>query len=69
MKELQHLLFFKGAVFECTYNEDIKFSQSQICMIINFQSQDDLDHFRKIEVIMVPSWMQDVIFNENKAQN
>ena len=28
VEEPQHFLFFKGAVYECTYNEDMKFSQS-----------------------------------------
>ena len=69
VKEPQHLLFFKGAVYECTYNKDMKFSQSQICIIINLPSQDDLDHIRKIEVIMAPPGIQDVTFDENKTQN
>ena len=38
-------------------------------MIINLASQDDLDHFKKIEVIMVSPGMQDVAFDENKMQN
>ena len=69
VKESQLLLFFKCAVYECTYNKDLKFSQSQICMIINIPSQDDLDHFRKIEVITAPPGMQDVTFDENETQN
>ena len=28
VKEPQHFLFFKGAVYACTYNEDMKFNQS-----------------------------------------
>ena len=69
VKEPQHLFFYKGAVYECTYNEDMKFSQSQICMNLNLPSQDDLDHFRKIEVVMAPLEMQDVALDENKMQN
>ena len=57
VKEPQHLLFFKGTVYKCTYNEDMKFSQSQFCLIFNLPSQDDLNHFRKVEVIMAPPGM------------
>ena len=47
----------------------MKFSQSQISMNITLPSQDDLDHFRKIEAIMASPGIQDVIFDVNKAQN
>ena len=38
-------------------------------MIINLPAQDDLDHLRKIQVIIVPQGMQDVAFDENETQN
>ena len=69
IKEPQNLLFFCGAIYECTYNNDMRFSQSQICMLLELPSQADLDQFHKIEVIIAPPGIQDVIYDCNKSKS
>ena len=34
-KESEKLLFFKGAIYECISNDDLHFSQSQICILLD----------------------------------
>ena len=47
LKEPSLLLFFRGAIFEFTYNQEGKFSQSQIALLFDLPSQDDIDNWRK----------------------
>lgn len=68
MNEPETLLLFKGAVYECTYNEDGHFSTSQICMLFDLPSQDVLLNFRKIEVLVAPPDVQDVEYNTDKSK-
>ena len=69
IKEPENLLFFKGAVYECTFNEDGHFSTSQICILIDLPDQDDLDNFRKVEVLIAPPGIQDVEYNPDKGKD
>ena len=68
MKEPETLLLFEGAVYECTYDEDGHISTSQICMLFDLPRQDDLLHFRKIEVLVAPPGVQDVEYNAEKSK-
>ena len=62
-------MFFKGAIYECTYNEDLRFSQSQICMLLDLPSEDQLTQFQKIEILIAPPGLQDVVYDPNKTKN
>ena len=53
-KEPRKLLFFVGAVYQFTYNEDGKFSQSQLCLLLELPSKFDIDNFRAIQVMVSP---------------
>ena len=54
LKEPTELLFYQGATYECTYNVEGKFSQSQTALLYDIPSQDDLDNWRKIKVLVAP---------------
>ena len=46
----------------------MQFSQSQICMILDLPSEEDISQFRKIEVIIAPPGLQDVVYDCNKSK-
>lgn len=54
LKEPERLLFFKGAIYQCTYNEDGVFSQSQLALLYDVPQQEDIDNFRKINILLFP---------------
>ena len=63
LKEPEVLLFFRGAVFECTYNVEGKFSQSQMALLFDLPSQEDLNTWRPIKILVAPPGMTDVEFD------
>ena len=58
MKEPELLLFFRGAIYQCTYNEDGVFSQSQLALCFELPEQADLDNFRKVNILLFPPNMK-----------
>lgn len=58
LKEPRELLFFRGAVYQCTYNEDEKFNQSQHAFCFDLPSQEDVDMFRPVKVLLFPPTMK-----------
>ena len=44
-KEPTELLFFEGAIYECTYNCEGKFSHSQAVLLFELPSQEDLNNW------------------------
>ena len=63
LKEPRSLLFFVGAIVEFTCNEHNKFSQSQIGLILQLPSQDDVDNFKNIIVMVAPPEIKEFVFN------
>ena len=59
-------LFFKE---QCTCNEDLYFSQSQICILLNLPLEDQLTQFQKIELLMAPPGLQDIVYDPNETKN
>ena len=52
MKESRRIIFFVGAIYQFTYNDDrFRFNQSQLGLLISLPSQRDLDRFRKIKIL------------------
>ena len=48
MKDSRTIIFFVGAIYQFTYNNDqSRFNQSQLGLLISLPSQADLDSFRK----------------------
>ena len=56
LKEPSLLLFFRGAIFEFTYNQEGKFSQSQIALLFDLPSQDDIDNWRRKKNLSGATW-------------
>ena len=48
-------MFFKGTVYQCTFNKDGFFSQSQLALCFDLPMQNDVNNFRKIKVLVFPS--------------
>ena len=53
-KEPTELLFFRGGQYEFTFNKDGKFSQSQMALLYDLPSQEDVESFRKIKILCAP---------------
>ena len=68
LKQPEVILFFKGAIYECTYNHDGKFSNAQLCMLLDLPEQSDLDNFRKISVLIAPPAVQDIEYSNEKTK-
>lgn len=70
VKEPRVLIFFKGAIFQCTYNHDEKFNQSQLCFCFDIPSQYDLDLFRPVKLLLFPTTLkfEDFVFNPSVSK-
>ena len=71
LKEPTLLLFFSpGAKYEITYNKEYEFSQSQLAQSIEIPSQNDLDSWRKIKVLIAPPGIRDKDYDpKNSIEN
>jgi predicted GIY-YIG superfamily endonuclease len=67
LKEPRSLLFFRGAIYVCTFNHPNGFfSQAQMCLLFELPSQCDLDNWRSIKVLVAPPGLKVIVFNEQK---
>ena len=57
VKEQDTLCFFKGAIFQFTFNDNSNsmFSQSQLCLCYHPPDQESLDNFRSIKILAFPN--------------
>jgi predicted GIY-YIG superfamily endonuclease len=69
VKEPNEILFFRGAKYEFTYNEEDKFSQSQLGLLFDMPCQNDLDRFRKIAVLAAPPGIKDIEFEADVSKD
>ena len=67
LKEPRKLLFFKGATYEFTYNNPGNFQQSQLCVLTELPTQEDIDNFRNITVVAAPPGVQEVEFSPDRT--
>ena len=67
LKEPRELLFFIGAFYEFTYNDDGKFSQSQIGLLMNLPDQETVNNFRKIPIYVAPPGIKDMEYDPTKT--
>ena len=68
VKEPNELLFFRGAKYEFTYNEETKFSQSQLGLLFDLPQQEDLDRFHKVNILVAPPGIKDIDFDTNSSK-
>ena len=54
LKEPNNLLFFRGAIYEMTFNEEGNFSNTQLVILFDLPSREDLESWRKIKVLKAP---------------
>ena len=65
LKEPKRLLFFIGAIFECTFNDtNGQFTQSQMALLLELPSKETLDRWEKIKLLLAPPGMKEIIFDE-----
>ena len=69
VKPPHQLLFFRGAVYECTYNDSNgKFNQSQIALLYNMPTEDTLGQWKPVKVLIAPPALKDVEFDMSKPK-
>ena len=56
------LLFFKGAVYECTYNKKGHFSHTQLAILLELQTYKELQSFRDIYLYIAPRTLKDFTY-------
>ena len=66
-KLAKKILFFKGGVYEFTFNKPNQFSTTQIAILLNLPRQEDLNNFRPIKVLAAPIGTKDVEYDEDKC--
>ena len=67
-KEPRKLLFFVGAVYQFTYNNDGKFTQSQLGLLLDHPCQGDIENFRKNTIMVAPTGIKVVKFDDSKTR-
>ena len=65
LKEPTQLLFFRGAIYEFTYNKEGKFSQSDTALLYDLPTQEDLNDWKKIPVLLSPPGLSSIDFDED----
>ena len=68
-KEPRELLFFKGALYQFTFNDDRNFTQSQLGLLIDLPNQNDTNNFRKIPIMVAPPGVKVSEFDVNKSKS
>ena len=64
VKPPKQLLFFRGAVYECTYNhKEGIFNQSQIALLYDLPAREDVRNWKPIKVLIAPPALKDVEFD------
>ena len=53
-KEQETVCFSKGAIFQCTYNQDGVFSHSRISLCYDVPQKNDLEIFRGTKMLAFP---------------
>ena len=69
MKEPSTILFFKGKIYEFTYNKDGEFSQGKMSLVYDIPDQQTVAKSRKLKVLAAPTGLHDIQFDESKSKN
>lgn len=68
LKEPSVLLFYRGALFEFTYNKDGCFSQSQAAILFDLPNQENLNNWKKVKVLAAPPGVKDISFDPTASK-
>ena len=68
MKEPVQFLFFRGALYDFTYNKEGKFSQSDTALLFDIPSQTDLNDWKKIKVLLAPPGLSSFEFQQDTTK-
>ena len=69
VKEPKSLLFFRGAIYLCTFNDNTgAFSQSQMALLYDLPTQEQLDNWQKITELIAPPGTKEIEFDETKSK-
>lgn len=64
IKPPNQLLFFRGAVYECTYNhKNGLFNQSQIALLYDLPEHRTIENWKPVKVLIAPPALKDVQFD------
>ena len=63
VKEPKKLLFFRGAIFEMTFNVEGVFSNTQTAILFELPSEEDLSNWKKIKVLKTPLGLREIEFD------
>ena len=60
-------IIFSWGKYEVTYNKEGECSQSQLALLIEIPSKNDLDLWRKIKVLIAPSGIRDIDYDPTNS--
>ena len=69
MKEPSTILFFKGPIYEFTYNKDHEFIQGQMAILDDIPNQKTIAKSIKLRVLAATKGLHDIHFDESKSKN
>ena len=69
VKEPKQILFFKGAIYECTFNDpNGQFTQSQMALLYELPSRATLDQWEKIKILVAPPGLKEIVYNSRATK-
>jgi predicted GIY-YIG superfamily endonuclease len=69
VKEPRSLLFFRGAIYICTFNDPTgRFSQSQMAILFDLPTQEQVDNWQPVKVLLAPPGTKEVMFDEERSK-
>ena len=68
MQRTNRAPIFRGAIYECTFNCEGKFSHSQAVLLFELPTQDDLDNWQKIKVLVAPLGIKDIEYDNTMSK-
>ena len=63
------ILFFKGSLYEFTYNKDDEFSQGQMALLYDIPDQQTVAQGRKVKVLAALTGLHGIQFDKSKSMD
>ena len=68
VKEPRELLFFRGAVYQITFNVEGQFSNTQLVMLFDLPTEENLNNWQNIKVLKFPPGVKDIDFDQFRSK-